>query len=80
MCLAIPMKIVAFVDEATAEVDLDGLRQQVDLGLLDAVEMGDYVIVHAGYAIERLDLDEANARLELFREFARLSASAPRED
>lgn len=80
MCLAIPMKIVALEgDTNMAEVDLDGLHQEIDLMLVDGVAVGDYVIVHAGYAIERLDVEEANLRLDLFREFASLSLDTPAE-
>lgn len=70
MCLAVPMKIVELVDERTAAVDLDGARSSVDLSLIEAPRVGEYVIVHAGYAIEKLDVEEADARLALFAELA----------
>lgn len=50
--------------------DLDGLEQEIDLSLVAAPRVGDYVIVHAGYAIEMLDEVEAKARLDLFKELA----------
>ena len=69
MCLAIPMKLIELGDGAQSGVaDLDGARTRVNLSLIDAPTLGDYLIVHAGFAIERLDEAEANARLEMFSE------------
>ncbi len=70
MCLAIPMKIVSIDDSAQALADLEGLQYQVDLSLIKDPQIGDYVIVHAGFAIERLDQEEARTRIELFRQMA----------
>jgi hydrogenase expression/formation protein HypC len=50
--------------------DYDGTRHEIDLSLVEAPRVGDYVIIHAGYAIERLDEKEANERLSLFAEIA----------
>jgi hydrogenase expression/formation protein HypC len=49
-------------------VDLGGVRKEISVALLDAVEPGDYVIVHVGYALARLDPEEAQRTLELFAE------------
>jgi hydrogenase expression/formation protein HypC len=68
MCLAIPARIITF-DGNYAIVDFDGIQKQVCIALLDELAIGDYVIVHAGFAINRLDLDEAERTLELFRQF-----------
>lgn len=68
MCLAVPMRLVALSDDGTGVAELDGARHTVDLALLESVAVGDYVIVHTGFAIERLDQQEADARLELFRQ------------
>ena len=67
MCLAIPSKIVA-VDGDTAVIDVDGVRREASLMLVEDVCVGDYVIVHAGYAISRLDADAAQESLELMRQ------------
>ncbi|MCF8028232.1 MAG: HypC/HybG/HupF family hydrogenase formation chaperone [Desulfobacteraceae bacterium] len=67
MCLAIPSKIVA-VDGDTAVIDVDGVRREASLMLVEDVCVGDYVIVHAGYAISRLDADAAEESLELMRQ------------
>lgn len=70
MCLAVPMKIVrANANEKGAAV-LDGTTYDVDLSLVPDAGLGDYVIVHAGFAIEKLDEEEAQARLDLFKEMA----------
>jgi hydrogenase expression/formation protein HypC len=49
-------------------VELDGLSRQVGLDLLEDPQIGDYLIIHAGYAIEKLDRDEAEKTLDLFRQ------------
>ena len=72
MCLAVPMTLVAVAEDGAGTVELDGVRRSVRLDLLDGARVGDVVIVHAGYAIERLDPEEARARRELF---ARLAAA-----
>jgi len=64
------MKLVEVRDDGTGVADIDGALSDVNLSLLDKPAVGDYVIIHAGFAIERLDEDEANARIELFREIA----------
>jgi hydrogenase expression/formation protein HypC len=72
MCLAIPGRIVEFVDEenSIAKVEVGGVRRNVNLGLLDrgAVALGDYVLIHVGFAMSRLDEKEATERLRLLRE------------
>jgi hydrogenase expression/formation protein HypC len=68
MCLAIPARVVELVGEDQAIVDLDGIRKQISLALVEDVVEGDYVIVHVGYALSRLDPEEAAATLALFSE------------
>ena len=67
MCLAVPMQIIRIDDEKKAIVKQDDLEAEVDLSLVENPKEGDYVIIHAGYAIDILDLEEAEQRLELFR-------------
>jgi len=67
MCLAVPMKVVE-IEGPVARVEESGVRQQVRVDLVEGVQVGDYVIVHAGIAIERLDADEAQETLRLFAE------------
>ncbi|MEA2285737.1 MAG: hydrogenase expression/formation protein HypC [Solirubrobacteraceae bacterium] len=89
MCLAIPGCIVEVVDEANhlAKVDVAGVRRTVNIGLFDgddAVMPGDWVLIHVGFAISKIDEDEANATRELLegmgveyeQELAELRASA----
>jgi hydrogenase expression/formation protein HypC len=66
MCVAVPTKVVS-VDDDTAVVDVSGARRDVSLLLLDEkVNVGDYVLVHAGFAIRKIDEDYAKETLELF--------------
>ena len=68
MCLAIPVRVVELVGDAQAIVDLGGIRKQISLALVDDVAVGDYVILHVGYALSRLDPAEAERTLALFAE------------
>ncbi len=68
MCLAIPVKVVAVGDDETAIVDLGGVRKEISLALLTDVQVGDYVILHVGYALSKLDPEEAEKTLALFAE------------
>lgn len=68
MCLAVPMKVLS-IDGDLAEVDQAGVRLKVNLMICDQrPELGDFVIVHAGFAIRRIDPDEAQESLRLFEE------------
>ena len=68
MCLAIPMKLIEVEEMGIGTAELEGARYEVNLSLVGDAAVGDYVIVHAGFAIETLDREEADARLELFRQ------------
>ena len=68
MCLAIPAKVVEIAEGDQAIVDLGGVRKDVSLALLEDVQVGDYVIVHVGYALTRLDPEEAEKTLALMAE------------
>ena len=67
MCLAIPSKIVS-IDGDTAIIDVDGVKRQASVMLLNDIKTGDYVIVHAGFAIHKLDEASALESLQLLRE------------
>lgn len=69
MCLAIPSKIVK-IEDNIGTVDVDGVRREVSLFLLDAPRVGEYVIVHAGFAIHKIDEAAAMESLALLREAA----------
>lgn len=68
MCLAIPARIEELTTPGNAIVNLGGVRKEISLALLDEAGVGDYVIVHAGYALQKLDQDEAERTLEMFAE------------
>ncbi|HIJ84187.1 MAG: hypC [Magnetococcales bacterium] len=72
MCLAVPMEIIAIDADGTGTVALDAVRFKVGLILVEDPQIGEYVLVHAGYAIEKLDTAEADARLALFRTLAEI--------
>lgn len=75
MCLAIPSKIVRIVDEM-ATIDVDGIQREASLLLLEDARVGEYVIVHAGFAIHKIDEAAARETLALLREAVNLSAAA----
>lgn len=66
MCLAIPVQITELLDNQRAVVDLGGIRKNISTALLDEVAEGDFVILHTGYALTRLDEHEAQKTLQLF--------------
>lgn len=66
MCLAIPVQITQILDEDRALINLGGISKEISITLLDKVIQGDYVIIHAGYALTRLDEEEAQKTLNLF--------------
>lgn len=68
MCLAIPAEVISIHEDGTATVSLGGLRQGISLALVEGVTVGDYVIVHTGFALSRLDPEEAKKTLTLLRD------------
>ena len=70
MCIAVPGRILS-INDRTAEVDFSGARRSVALDLVDGAKKGDYVLVHAGFAITLLEPAEAEATLKLFEEIYR---------
>ena len=67
MCLAVPARIVLIKEQNMADVEIGGVQREASLALVDA-DVGDYVILHAGIAISKLDEQEAKVRLQLFGE------------
>jgi hydrogenase expression/formation protein HypC len=70
MCLAVPVRVTALLDDQWAEVEVGGIYSRISIVLIDDVVAGDYLIVHAGFAITRLDVEEAEKTLALFDEIA----------
>ncbi len=78
MCLAIPARIIE-IDSTTdmATVALGEVKKVISLALVDAVEVGDYVLIHVGYALNKLDPEEAEKTLQLFAEAGMLDEEQP---
>lgn len=66
MCLALPAQVTQLLGGERAIVNLGGVRKEISISLLDKVSEGDYVIIHVGYALTRLDEKEAQKTLRLF--------------
>ena len=67
MCLAIPMKVIEVIDDEWALVEIGGAAQKVNITLLDNLHPDDYVVVHAGFAIEKLDKERAEYIFNLLK-------------
>ncbi len=78
MCLAIPVRIAELGEKETAIAEIDGVRKEISLALVEDVRVGDYVLMHVGYAISRLDENEARRTLALFEELGRLETREER--
>jgi len=71
MCLAIPALVVELLPNDMARIDLDGVRKDISLSLVEGVAVGDYVIVHVGFSLQRLDPEEAAETLAMFAELGK---------
>mgnify|MGYP000046702055 CR=1 FL=1 len=71
MCLGIPAKVIQVTPEGTGKVDYLGTKVRVNFSLLEDIRLGDWVIVHAGFAISVMDEKEARKTHRLFRELAK---------
>lgn len=68
MCLAIPVQVTELLDGDMARVTLGGVQKAISLALVEDVKPGDYVILHVGYALNKIDPEEAEATLALLAE------------
>lgn len=75
MCLAVPARVVEIGAGDHAIVDLGGVRKEISLALVDDVHAGDWVIVHVGFALQKLDTAEAERTLALFAELSGAAAA-----
>jgi len=73
MCLAIPAKVIA-IEGNQATVEMEEITTKTDISLVDNVNLGDYLIIHTGYAIEVLNPQEAAESLKIIRELAAFQA------
>lgn len=76
MCLAIPVKIVELLDDGMARVAMEGVSKIISVALVDDLAIGDYVVLHVGYALSRISPEEAERTLALLREAGALGAEA----
>jgi hydrogenase expression/formation protein HypC len=68
MCLAIPVKVEKILADDIAIVDIGGVKKEISVALIDDLVIGDFVIMHVGYALNKIDPDEAEKTLALFEE------------
>jgi len=66
MCLAIPVQVREILPNDMAKVSLDGVVKTISTALIEDVQVGDYVVLHVGYALAKIDPEEAERTLELF--------------
>ncbi len=76
MCLAIPARVVELLPDNMAQVSLDGVLKSASLAFVEDVSVGDYIVLHVGYALAKIDEDEAQRTLALLQEAAKLGALA----
>jgi len=79
MCLSIPAKIIS-IEGDKAQVSVGGTRVEAGLQLVDDVKVGDYVLVHTGFAIQKISEEEAQETLELFKEFEEFNQQLDEEE
>lgn len=77
MCLAIPAKVVELLADDQAVVEMEGVRKQISLALLDEIVVGDYVIVHVGFALSKVDPEEAEQTLAMFAQLGAMPTASP---
>ena len=70
MCLAIPAEVTKILPDDMAVVTMDGVSKEISVALIEDPAVGDYVIIHVGYALTKIDKDEAVRTLELLRELS----------
>ena len=70
MCLAVPAEIVELKDNGTALVSIGGVEKDVSLQLLENVNKGDFILLHAGFAIQKIDEKEARETLKILKQMA----------
>ena len=76
MCLAIPGKIIEIVDAENqiAKVDVGGVRRNINIGMIDDTKVGDYVLIHVGFAMTKIDEQQAEETLRVLKEIGEYDA------
>lgn len=75
MCLAIPVQVKEVLPDNMAKVTLDGVSKVISMALVDDVQVGDYLVLHVGYALAKIEPEEAERTLALLREMAEGAAA-----
>ncbi len=70
MCLAVPVRVTELLPDQMAKVSLDGVSKTISVALVDDVSVGDYVILHVGFALSKVNAEEAERTLAMIRDFA----------
>jgi hydrogenase expression/formation protein HypC len=70
MCLAVPVRVAQLLPDQMAKVSLDGVSKTISVALVDDVAVGDYVILHVGFALSKVDAQEAERTLAMIRDIA----------
>ncbi len=76
MCLALPAQVAEIKEGDIAVIELGGVRKEVSLALVSDVGVGDYVLIHVGYALNKVSEDEAEKTLKLFAEAGLVAEAA----
>ena len=74
MCLAIPAEVIKLLPDDMAIVSIDGVSKEVSVALIEEIAVGDYVILHVGHALARIDPEEARETLDLLRQMGAVTA------
>jgi hydrogenase expression/formation protein HypC len=71
MCLSIPMQLLE-IQDSIGTVDVQGVKRDVDISLVQPIQIGDYVLIHAGFALSKIDTNEALRTIEFFKEMTEI--------
>lgn len=74
MCLAIPAEVIRLLADDMAIVSIDGVSKEVSVALIEEIAVGDYVILHVGHALAKIDPEEARETLDLLRQMGAVTA------
>ncbi len=79
MCLSVPAQVMK-IDGTHAEVSVGGAIMSADLSLVDDIIVGDYILLHTGFALQKIDTEEAEETLKTFSEFSELNKTLDKEE
>jgi len=79
MCLSVPAQVIS-VDGDNAKVSVGGTIMNASLGLVEDIKVGDYILLHTGFALQKIDSEEAAETLKIFEEFGKLNDQLDAEE